>query len=237
LKAKQLLGDIMRKAAKITTVAAAAVLLLSFADAIVTANRSRYEASRLLEVVRGLHPGFTTEVQAQEALKPFSAYGEKYKSQQSAVTPDGITYELYNVPSSIAPVIDPIRLFPFRILYTWTRFSADFRFNNGYLSEINVVEMQEDHPGYPHPNTATVRMISSKLAPPHSPDFAGYSEFSTSTGGLDQKGNLTDFTCCYRRRIEMDERATADQVAHALNFRLSCISSFVRCKNDREILP
>ena len=76
----------MRKAAKITTVAAAATLLLSFADAIVTANRSRCDASRLLEVVRGLHPGSTTEVQAQEAQTILCAWREAWESQQSAVT-------------------------------------------------------------------------------------------------------------------------------------------------------
>jgi len=226
----------MRKAAKIIAIAATAILLLSFADAIVVANYCRYKASRLLAVARTLHPGITTQTQAQKALEPFSAYGEEYRSNSSEAISETITYALQNVPSQTVPVIDEIRSFPFRILYTWTRFSVDMKYENGFLAEIRILEMQQDHLGYPHPNAASVRIVASKLVR-LSPDFTGYSEHPNYTFGVDGKGNPNGFVCCYIRRIEMDERATADQMAHALNFRLNCMSSFVRCKNDREILP
>lgn len=112
------------------------------------------------------------------------------------------------------------------------------------LAEIHITEMQEDRPGYPHPNAASVSIRSTRRDPlPRSPfglppaDFNGYSVSSRSTGSVDQKGNWTSFSCCHARHINIDERATPAQLSQSLNFQLHCLTSFLRCKDDRQILP
>lgn len=227
----------MRKAVTITGITIAALFLCSFGDAFVVANYHRYQASKILTVLHTLHPGITTQAQAQEALRPFSPYRQTYESQLPEETANTATYTFDNSPSTTIASLEMMRSIPFRILYRWALFSVELRFKSGYLAEIKIVEMQQDHPGYPHPNGVSVRMTSSKLTGSSFPDANGYYEHSSNTFSVDEKGNPTGFTCCYKRTIEMDERATVDQTAHALNFQLQCMTSFIGCKNDRQILP
>jgi hypothetical protein len=203
------------------------ILVLSFGSLLSVAYYRRWQASRLLAAVRELHPGTTTEAQARALLKPFASYqvdpGRHY---------DVSNYELANVA----------RWNPFRFALPWTLFSVNVEFAGGLVAGIIVTEMQEDHPHYPHPNSASVSICSNRIPslftaqflPAH---FNGYWEYSRSSGGLDSEGNWTGFNCCHARFIALDERATAAQLSRSLNFRLSCMTSFIRCKDDRQILP
>jgi hypothetical protein len=187
----------------------------------------RWQASRLLAVVRQLHPGTTTEVQARALLKPFA--NDQVGSDRRD---DASYYEFVNVS----------RWNPFRFVLPWTLFSVNVEFAGGVVAGIVVTEMQEDHPGYPHPNSASVSVCSNRVhalyadgaLPAH---FNGYREYSRATGSLDSQGNWTKFICCHERFIALDERATPAQLSRSLDFRLSCMTSFVRCKDDRQILP
>jgi hypothetical protein len=200
------------------------VLVLSFGSLLSVSYYRRWQASRLLEVVRQLHPGTTTEVQSRALLKPFAEY-EVISDQQHAAR-DLVQYDF----------IHSARLHPLRFTLPWTLFTVNIEFIDGLVARMDVTEMQEDHPGYPHSNSVSVSIYSNRLCPLPA-DFNGYSEHSRSTGEIDSKGNWTGFECCHARFIKLDERATPAQLSRSLNFRLSCMTSFVRCKDDRQILP
>lgn len=206
----------------------------------------RWQASKLLATVRtSLHPGITTDPQAQAALKPFSRYEEaRTVRRRDGTVIHEVSYEFYNGTNWTYSLAGHLEFLPFRFTLPWTRFAIDLEFVDGLLAEIHVGEMQEDQPGYPHPNAAGVSILSSRFgALPNSPwgplpaGFNGYSEHFQNTGALDEKGNWTGFTCCSERFITLDERATPAQFSRSLNFQLNCLTSYLRCKNDREILP
>jgi hypothetical protein len=179
----------------------------------------RWQASKLLAVVRQFHPGTTTEDQARNALEPFAGYEPKDAEKPDARRDDELYFDITNLP--------PLR---------WTLFSVRIAFTEGLVSEIHLVEMQVDHSGYPHPNSASVSIYSNRLR--SSPaDFNGYSEYSRSTGSVDSQGKWTGFECCHARFIKLDERATPAQLSASFNIQLHCMTSFVRCKDDRQILP
>jgi hypothetical protein len=125
---------------------------------------------------------------------------------------------------------------PIPIPVPLTLFTARFEFVDGLLAQIDLTEMQVDHPGYPHPNSAKVSIYSNQLRPLPA-DFNGYSEYSRTSGSVDTQGKWTGFECCHARFIKLDERVTPAQLSRSLNFRLSCMTSFVRCRDDRQILP
>lgn len=235
----------MRKVATAIGLSLAILLAAPLASESVVSHYRRWQASKLLATVRGLHPGTTTEPEARAVLKPFSRYEERSERRREGILVSETYYQFYNSgpdwTNSLARLLASI---PVRITLPWTRFSVSLDFVDGLLAEIHISEMQEDQPGYPHPNAATVSVLSTRVgALPRSPygplpaDFNGYSEYSRSSGGLDQNGNLTSFRCCYERSINIDERATPAQLSQSLNFQLHCLTSFLRCKDDREILP
>lgn len=205
----------MRKAAVAIALVFAIIVTFSFVGELGLSYFRRYQASKLLAMVRQFHPGSTTEAQARHALKPFAGYETELNSGGS----DTAEFAIENA-----------RPFP------WTLFSVRIDFASGLVSRIHLFEMQVDHAGYPHPNSASVIIYSDRFQPPP-PDFGGYSDFSSSTRGVDSQGKWADFQCCHARSIKLDERATQTQLRGALNFRLSCMTSYVRCKNDRQILP
>jgi hypothetical protein len=199
------------------------ILVLSFGSLLIVSFYRRWQASRLLAVVRQLDPGTTTEAQSRVLLKQFAEY--EVKSEQSDPR-DLVQYDFINLP----------KWHPLRFTLPWTLFTVNIEFVDGLVARIDVTEMQEDHRGYPHPNSASVSIYSHRLR--LSPDdFNGYSEHSRSTGQVDSQGKWTGFECCHARFIELDGRATPSQLSRSLNFRLSCMTSFVRCKDDRQILP
>ena len=202
----------IRKGAIVVCLVLAFVLVAFFGSRLGVSYYRRWQASRVLAVVRQFHPGTTTEAEARTALKPFARYEE-----DSGVNELGFVFE--NSP--------PL---------PWTRFSIYIDFLGGSVAEVHFTEMQVDHPGFPHPNSASVTIYSNRLRPLPA-DFNGYSESSRTTGGVDPQGNWTGFICCHARSIKLDERATPAQLSRSLNFRLSCMTSFVRCKDDRQILP
>ena len=234
----------MRKAATALSLSLVILLAIPLASDSVVSQYRRWQASKLLATVRGLRPGVTTESQARAVLKPFSRYEETSERRREGIVVREIDYQFYNGTDWTSSLAYHLRFLPFRITLPWTRFAVNLEFFDGFLAEIHISEMQEDQPGYPHPNGASVSILSTRLgALPRSPygplpgDFNGYSEYSRSTGGLDEKGHRTGFTCCYERSIKLDERATPAHLSDSLNFQLHCLTSFLRCKDDRQILP
>jgi hypothetical protein len=234
----------MRKAATAISLSLIILLAIPLASDSVVSHYRRWQASKLLATVREFHPGTTTESQARAALKPFSRYQETSDRQRDGIVVSEIYYQFYNSAGWTNSLAYDLRFLPFRIKLPWTRFAVNLEFVDGFLAEIHLSEMQEDQPGYIHPNAASVSILSTRLgALPKSPygplpaDFSGYSEHSQDTRGLDEKRNLTGFICCYQRFIKLDERATPAQLSKSLNFQLHCLTSFLRCKDDRQILP
>ena len=234
----------MRKATIAIGFALAFLLAIPLASQSVVSHYRRWRASKLLATLRGLHPGITTESQANAALIPFSSYEERSHRQRNGIAVNEIDYQFYNTTEWIGSLAYHLSFFPFRITLPLTLFTVHLDFVDGLLAEIHITEMQQDHIGYPHPNGAKVSIYSNRLGSlPRSPygplpaDFNGYSEYSQSTGGTDEKGKWTGFSCCYERSIQVDERATPAQLSRSMNFQLHCLTSFLRCKNDRQILP
>jgi hypothetical protein len=209
----------MRKAAIAISLAFSFLLTIFFATKLGVSYYRRWQASKLLRVVRSFHPGTTTEAQVRIALEPFVRYELKAERQGDAGSVNEVEYAIEN--SSPLP---------------WTRFSVSIDFLDGLIAEINLTEMQVDHPGYPHPNSASVTIFSNRFNSLPT-DFGGYSEASRSTGGVDPRGNWTGLECCHERFIRLDERAAPAQLSRSLNFQLHCLTSFLRCKDDRQILP
>ncbi len=204
----------MRKAAIAISLSIAFLLLIFFGSKLGVSYYRRWQASKLLAVVRQFHPGTTTEAEVRTALKPFAGY--ELEADRSS---NDIDYAFENSP--------PL---------PWTRFSVSIEFVNGLVAEIHLLEMQVDHPGYPHPNSASVTIYSNRLCPLPT-DFVGYSDGSHSTSGVDSQGHWTGFECCHARTIRLDERASQTPFSRSLNFQLHCMTSFLRCKDDRQILP
>lgn len=206
------------------------VVALLFGSLLSVSYYRRWEASKLLGVVRQIHPGTTSEIQSRALLKPFAKFEFEFEFDPQAR--DSVEYWFLNSPDW-----DPLRF-----ALPWTLFKVRVEFVNGMVALVNVTEMQEDHPGYPHPNSASVRISSNRIRPPSAvfdppADFNGYRESSRHTSGVDSQDNRNGFECCHARFIWLDERATPDQLSRSLNFRLSCMTSFIRCKNDRQLLP
>jgi hypothetical protein len=234
----------MRKAATVISLSLVILLAVPLASESVVSHYRRWQATKLLATVRGLHPGTTTEAQARAALKPFSRYEERSDQQREGIVVRQVYYQFHNSTEWTNSLAYHLRFLPLRITLPWTLFTMHLDFVDGFLAEIHITEMQQDQPGYPHPNSASVSILSTRLGPlPRSPfgpppaDFNGYSEHSQSTGGVDQKGNWTGFNCCHARFVEMDERATPAQLSQSLNFQLHCLTSYLRCRDDRQILP
>lgn len=208
----------------VISASAALAIVLSFVSLLSVTYYGRWEASSLLSVVRQFHPGTTNEVQARALLKPFAKYA--------------VSSDQQNDPRNLAQYdfMNTAKWNPLRFVLPWTLVTVNIEFVSGRVARIDVTEMQADHPGYPHPNSASVSIFSSQLCP-SPPGFNGYSEYSRSTGGVDERGSWTGFECCHARFVRLDERATHDQLSRSLNFRLSCMTSFIRCKDDRQILP
>jgi len=234
----------MRKLATAIGLSLAILLVVPLASETVVSYHRRYEASKLLAVVRRLRPAVTTQTQAQEQLKSFSRFEQVSDLRREGVAIHELDYEFLNGTNWSDSLAYHLRFVPFRLTLPWTRFVVNLEFVNGMLAEIDVGEMQVDQPGYLHPNGASVLIVSSQLgALPGNPwgsldaGFNGYYEHSQQTAGLDEKGNFNGFTCCYERFIRLDDRASERQFSQSLNFQLRCLTSFLRCKNDREILP
>lgn len=206
----------MRKVIATSLISVLLLLSLFYGGSLTVSYYRRWQASKLLAVVPQVHPGATTEAQSRILLEPFA----KYRTDSSNSV---LEFQFANFSPPPIPV--PLTLF-----------IAHFEFADGQLAQIHLTEMQVDHPGYPHPNSASVSIYSNRLR--SSPaDFNGYSESSRSTGSVDSQGKWTGFECCHARFIKLDERATPEQYSRSIDFRLSCMTSFVRCKDDRQILP
>jgi hypothetical protein len=227
----------MRKGLKLIAIALVVLIVSLFASEITVIHFCRWKASQILTTVRGFHPGITTQSQALEALKPFKAYRNGLTDDPNQSEPAEVGYTFNNFPPWFIPLAKTLSFLHIPIPLPWTQFTVEFSFVEGYLAETRLNEMQEDQPGYPHPNSVLVTILSSRLAKTMSPDFNGYSEFSRATGSTDIKGNLTGFECCHQRFIRLDERATPTQFSRSLNFQLHCLTSFTRCKDDHQILP
>jgi hypothetical protein len=199
----------------VTSVASALVLLLSWGGLLSASYHRRWQAAKLLELVREFHPGETSETRVRAQVRPFAPYQ----------VDDGY-YLFENSP----------RWLPRQMAFPWTLFMVHFGFDSGILAEIDVKEIQEDQPGYSDPNSVSVSIYSNRLHT--APDiFSGYSEIAQPTSRVNVQGRWVVLRCSDARSIRLDERATSAQRERSLNFQLSCMTSFVRCKDDRQILP
>jgi hypothetical protein len=239
-------GAVMRvqKAATCIGLASALLLAIPLASEVTVSHYRRWEASRLLSAMRELHPGTTTEAEARAVLRPFSGYEDGSDSQRKGTVSSQLEYQLFNSPQWITSFAYHLRFIPVRLALPWTLFEVHIDFTGGMVARIDIVEMQEDQPGFPHPDSASVSMLSNRTEQvarspwgPPPENFNGYWEYSRGTGQADQNGNLTSFSCCHARFIKLDERATPGQRSRSLNFQLYCLTSFLRCKDDRQILP
>jgi hypothetical protein len=218
----------LRKVAIAISLALVFLLVLPLASDSVVSHYRRWQASKLLATVRELHPGTTTEAQARAALKPFSRYEERSDQQRDGTVVTQVEYQFYNSTDWTSSLRYHLRFLPLRITLPWTLFEINLDFVGGVLGKVRITEMQEDRPGFLHPNAASVSLLSNRLGRlgrsvygPLPADFNGYSEHSQSTGEVDQKGNWTGFSCCHTRSINLDERATPAQLSQSLTS--SCI--------------
>ena len=228
----------MRKVA--TAIGLSLVILLAapIGSDLVVSHYRRWQASKILATVRRLHPGTTTESEVNASLKSFSRYEHRTELQHDGIVVRRIDYQFFNLRT--ASIAYYLRFLPFRTTLPWTMFEVSVKFVDGFLAEVHVIEMQEDQPGYPHPNSASVSILSTRVRSPYDlppADFNGYSEHSRSTFQLDENQKMTSFSCCHARFITLDERATPEQFSHSMNFQLRCLTSYLRCKDDRQILP
>jgi hypothetical protein len=220
------------------------IALLYIAAIMFHAWQVRNRATRLLAYVRELHPGLTTETQARLRLATLSRYETDFGDNRRGQKIEEVNYEFSNVADWTARALRPLPTsWATGLTLPWTRFAVTIAYRDGVVSELHIVEMQEDIPGMLHPNSASTTIFSSRLGqqlgfiPQPSPGFTGYSSESRSAGQVGTNGELTSFSCCHERWITLDERATPKQLADSLNFQLHCLTSWRRCKDDRYILP
>ena len=204
----------------------------------------RSRAARLLACIHELHPGVTSEAQARMRLRSFSRYEILSSEDHGGRKVEEVGYDFYNLAEW---TVLALRALPdswaAHLTLPWTRFAVTVVYDGGAVSELHVVETQQDIPGMLHPNSASTTVFSSRLGqqlgfvplPPS--DFTGFSSYSRSTGRVGEDGKLNSFSCCHERWIMLDERATATQLANSLNFHLYCLTSWRHCKDDRDILP
>ncbi|WP_353066076.1 hypothetical protein RBB77_07370 [Tunturibacter psychrotolerans] len=235
----------VQKAAICIFLASALLLSVPLASELTVSHYRRWYASRLLSALRQIRPGTTTEEQARAALKPFSAYEDGSDTRRAGTVSSQLGYQFYNSPEWVTSLAYHLRFIPIRLTLPWTLFEAHLDFTDGLVAGIHIIEMQEDQPGFPHPNSASVTVVSNRNGQiarslydgTPSENFNGYWEYSRSTGQADQSGNPTSFSCCHARFIRLDERATPAERSQALDFQLHCLTSILRCKDDRQILP
>jgi hypothetical protein len=217
-----------------------AILIAPLLGQSVLARYRRWQATKLLSTIREFRPGETTEKQACLELVRFAAYEQRSHREFQGRISHGISYQFYNSPEWSGQVALFLEFLPLRITLPWTLFSVHLDFVDGVLASIHIIEMQEDLPGAPHPNSASVTILTNRLGtmPKSTPaDFSGFAEYSRRTHHLDLDGKMTKVNCCHARFITLDERATPSQRSQAVNFQLHCLTSYLPCKDDREILP
>ena len=223
------------------------LLAIPIEGALAVNHYRRHMAASLLATIRLFKPGVTTEEEAHRELRPFLGYEDSSERKRvELVTVRQVSYQFYNLPDWAASAASHLKHLPFRITPPWTLFEVDLDFVDGFLERIHAEEMQEDQPEFPHPNSASVSLFSTRFGAEPGPipiredgyvDFNGYSDHTQNSGQVDHSGNLTSFSCCHARSIVMDERATQAQVSKSLNFQLHCMTSFLRCNDDRQLLP
>jgi hypothetical protein len=215
--------EVTMRRAIVFCVVSACVALLYWGSYVGVSYYRRWQASRLLVIVRQFHPGLTAEAEALSGLKPFASYRVGPVDTGDV---GEVSYEFVN----------SVRWLPAKLRFPWTLFIVTVEFRSGLIARISISEMQAEHEGYPHPDSATVYIYSGRLYSLPA-GFNGFSEYTQSTGQVDSRGRWTDFKCCHARFVRLDERATPNQLSESLNFRLSCMTSFIHCKDDRQILP
>ncbi len=128
----------------------------------VVSHYRRWQASKLLSTLRQIRPGMTSEEEARTMLVPFSAYEDGSATQRKGTISRQLEYQFYNSPEWVSLLAYHLRFIPVRFTLPWTLFEAHIDFINGLVAGIHIVEMQEDQPGFPHPNSASVSLLSSR---------------------------------------------------------------------------
>jgi hypothetical protein len=213
-----------------------------FASEMGVAWYRRWQASRILACVNQMRPGVTTEAQARAELARFAKY-EWSCTNKGDDPASSATYSIYNQAEWQWRLLSHLpNGWADHVWLRWAMFEVSVDYREAYLAGFRMIEMQQDLPGFPHPNSASVDVLTSqfegRIYYRDGPDGAsGYSVHSSSTGEVGVNGKMTNFVCCHERFITVDERASAAQVAASENFQLRCMTSFRHCRSDRDILP
>ncbi len=217
----------------------AAVILMGAVEA--PAWLARYRASRVLRCVERLQPGLTTVSEAGAKLKPVKEYEDPSPTVRNQLESGETSFTFYNVAEPVSKLVNVLPAsIAQNIVLPWTMFQVSLTYMDGKVSALHIVEMQQGFRGAPHPNAVSTTMLSEYLSQNRYSvpvDFNGYSENARTTGVVDGRGGWTGVSCCHVRFITLDERASQAQRATAINFQLQCLTSWRRCKNDREIVP
>jgi hypothetical protein len=218
------------------------VLFLPFASIASTSWYRRWKASQLLACVSLFRPGATTETQAREALRPFSKYETQYEQPELDKPIQVAQYDFYNYPQWLVKLSAhlPDSWSGHLTFLPWTLFTIDIRYRDGLIAELNLREMQQEHPGYPHPTAASVQVLSTHFETQsgHLPDdFRGFSVHKTASQEFDGNGKPIGLECCGREFVTLDDRASQEQRLQSLNFQLHCLTSLSPCNEIRKIRP
>jgi hypothetical protein len=195
----------------------------------------RIQAQRLLECVRGLRPGITTEAEAHRLLHP--AEGLRDRSSNTSGGSSVLTeeYDALNNPSwtdfIFRHIPDPLRRFMGRhLMADWTMFEVSEEFRGGVLLKLYLCEMS-DGVGYPYSAHTTIYAGRATEDVPQWADgkeFNGYAVHSRIvTKDMEGPPRARPFTL--REDVFVDDRGTATQHRKALDFHLECFTAIRGC--------
>lgn len=202
--------------------------------------KTRWAAGRLLAVLQSLHPGETTKIEAERRLAAFaSTRMENRADSKSAfytIANDSAASGLLEQVShgSFLPLLARLPLPQF------TAFNATLVYREGLLSEVKISETNWGVRGFHSNASALMAMVTTRFAKqdcehfgPQGQSYSGLPD-GFSAYQINESNDLTD-GFPKRESVILDEHATPQQRAAALDFRLACMTSLTGCTNAREL--
>ena len=120
-----------------------------------------------------------------------------------------------------------------------TTFGVSPRFSEGKLSKLQIDEMQDGVDGV-HPFMARVTFYAQRFeaGDPRLDrrDFNGYQVAVYTQTREDSSFNQIGSSWAIRQYVDLDERSTPQERQKAFQFRLSCFTSFIGCKDATKML-
>lgn len=186
-------------------------------------RRTRQRAQFLLGSLRGLRIGDSTIEDARPLLNLYRA--EKLVGDDSSCPPGQTTYairianDMINKLGSRYPVLRKVGARPWGIIASLT-FAGDKLCKFDYSARA---VLQSSEPGAEI--SVTTYMQSASEAPAAHPDYL-------IVIGYDRKPYLV-----HRTRVVLTPKATAEEVAHAFSYDLSCFTAIRGCQTFCQIVP